>query len=301
MEDAIFRDSHLYPDLTELETKVGRKTPEGLLRWMRDAATGADRDLGRDVDDGGARSSALNDGVSVKINHLKEELKRLRTADVKILGQLVNVHEGIETMRWLMENRGALASGGSSLTGSVSSLVNVDESWTDPCRETPSPICPQDLTENTERESHRLQLPLSDDGDFNQKSNMSIINHQSEGRPLGSSNSGLSWFMPQSLAQPSANTASDVSGASLPESQTQDPEASPLKSIKSNAKTIKRVLLRSSRVRKEVTARTSSSIFTTESEETKTEHQTHKRFRTSLDNTTSSLEEDWMEDEVTFL
>lgn len=47
----------------------------------------------------------------------------LRSADVRILRQLVAVHEGIEAMRWLMEERDALVSRSSSLTGSLSSLV----------------------------------------------------------------------------------------------------------------------------------------------------------------------------------
>ena len=60
----------------------------------------------------------------------------LRSADVRILRQLVAVHEGIEAMRWLMEERDALASRGSSLTGSLSSLVTVEEhgSSMSPCR-----------------------------------------------------------------------------------------------------------------------------------------------------------------------
>lgn len=60
----------------------------------------------------------------------------LRSADVRILRQLVAVHEGIEAMRWLMEERGALASHGSSLTGSLSSLVTVEEQGPSmsPCR-----------------------------------------------------------------------------------------------------------------------------------------------------------------------
>lgn len=134
---------------------------------------------------------------------------------------------------------------------------------------------------------------------------MSTINHKSEGRLPRSSSSGDSWYVEESHGQPPTNSASGLS-------QTQGLEANPLKSTKSNAKTIKRVLLRSSR--KEVTARTSSSIFTTQSEETQRDHQTQGSFKASLDNTdnaTFSVEEnllqdaqwDWMEsqDEVTFL
>lgn len=72
MADAIFKDS--FPDLTELENKVGRKTPESLLSWMRDTAEGGNQVLACDVDDGGDCSSALTDSVSGKINHLKEEM-----------------------------------------------------------------------------------------------------------------------------------------------------------------------------------------------------------------------------------
>lgn len=51
----------------------------------------------------------------------------LRSADVRILRQLVAVHEGIEAMRWLMEERDSLVSrSSSSLTGSLSSLVTVE-------------------------------------------------------------------------------------------------------------------------------------------------------------------------------
>lgn len=53
----------------------------------------------------------------------------LRCADVRILRQLVAVHEGIEAMRWLMGERGALNNRGSSLTGSLSSLATVEEPW----------------------------------------------------------------------------------------------------------------------------------------------------------------------------
>lgn len=35
---------------------------------------------------------------------------KLRSADVRILRQLVAVHEGIEAMRWLMEERGGVVS-----------------------------------------------------------------------------------------------------------------------------------------------------------------------------------------------
>ncbi|KAJ0059118.1 hypothetical protein NL108_008531, partial [Boleophthalmus pectinirostris] len=51
----------------------------------------------------------------------------LRSTDVRILRQLLVVHEGIEAMRWLVEERGGSVSQSSSLTGSLSSLITVDE------------------------------------------------------------------------------------------------------------------------------------------------------------------------------
>lgn len=54
----------------------------------------------------------------------------LRAADVKILNQLLALHEGIEAVKWLLEERGALTSRCSSLTSSQYSLgEGPDTSW----------------------------------------------------------------------------------------------------------------------------------------------------------------------------
>ncbi|KPP68092.1 hypothetical protein Z043_113259 [Scleropages formosus] len=47
----------------------------------------------------------------------------MRSTDVKILRQLAAVHEGIESVRWLLEERGPLTSRCSSLTSSQYSLA----------------------------------------------------------------------------------------------------------------------------------------------------------------------------------
>ncbi|XP_004639233.1 leucine rich adaptor protein 1 [Octodon degus] len=106
------------PDLRDVEGKVGRKTPEGLLRGLR-----GDWELGT--------SDALllpgapgpGPGLGDKILALRLELASLRAIDVKILQQLVTLNEGIEAMRWLLEERGALTSHCSSLTSSQYSLT----------------------------------------------------------------------------------------------------------------------------------------------------------------------------------
>lgn len=87
---------------------------------------------------------------------------------------------------------------------------------------------------------------------------------------------GVSW---QTNAQASTDPAS------LQDSLSQN-LASPSQSIKTNANTIRKALLRSSRLRKEVSADTSSFIFTEHhvSCETQTEHQSQKSFSASQNN-----------------
>ncbi|KAJ8376391.1 hypothetical protein SKAU_G00069710 [Synaphobranchus kaupii] len=108
------------PDLKDLELKIGRKTPEGLLKWMREDSShrgdsivktqeGKDLDLGRK-------------GLTEKLRDLKLEMAHLRSVDVKILQQLLAVHEGIEAVKWLLEERSTLTSHCSSLTSSQYSL-----------------------------------------------------------------------------------------------------------------------------------------------------------------------------------
>ncbi|TVK90641.1 Leucine rich adaptor protein 1 [Bagarius yarrelli] len=104
------------PDLKELEVKVGRKTPEGLLRWMRQDAAQHSKVTRQESADSG------ENGLDEKIRKLKVEMAHLRAVDVKILQQLVALHEGIEAAKWLMEERGMLTSHCSSLTGSQYSL-----------------------------------------------------------------------------------------------------------------------------------------------------------------------------------
>ncbi|XP_043819570.1 leucine rich adaptor protein 1 [Dromiciops gliroides] len=108
------------PDLRDVEGKVGRKTPEGLLRSLRSEGEPGSAPLPppREPPEAG-RGLGLGD----KVTALRLELAYLRAIDVKILQQLVTVNEGIEAVRWLLEERGALASRCSSLTSSQYSLT----------------------------------------------------------------------------------------------------------------------------------------------------------------------------------
>nr|XP_056701412.1 leucine rich adaptor protein 1 [Euleptes europaea] len=105
--------------LKELEGKVGRRPPDGLLRWLREdpAAPLLPGSPGR-----GPRP-----GLPGQIAALKRELAYLRAIDIKILQQLVAVNEGIEAVKWLLEEKGMLTSRCSSLTSSQYSLVESQE------------------------------------------------------------------------------------------------------------------------------------------------------------------------------
>nr|XP_048299885.1 leucine rich adaptor protein 1 [Myodes glareolus] len=106
------------PDLRDVEGKVGRKTPEGLLRGLR-----GEWELGTSGDLLLPRASSTGHSLGDKIMALRMELAYLRAIDVKILQQLVTLNEGIEAVRWLLEERGTLTSHCSSLTSSQYSLT----------------------------------------------------------------------------------------------------------------------------------------------------------------------------------
>ncbi|KAM6918335.1 leucine rich adaptor protein 1-like [Xenentodon cancila] len=225
-----------FPDLNELEMKIGRKTPESLLVWMRDAAACGDG-WRSDVLDRDDSNSAFCDNLCDKINSLKQEMKQLRLADVRILQQLVAIHEGIEAMRWLMEEKGTSTSHGSSLTGSLSSLVIVEEhgSSMSPCRKSPSPAFPLDVTEMT-REKAADQKPSQtqcvDPG--------AIELNSGEVRPPSPPSSKITLRHSAHGAYGPASVTSDTSAVTVFELQKHD-------SVAAQMQNIRRALLRSNR------------------------------------------------------
>ncbi|XP_029002425.1 leucine rich adaptor protein 1 [Betta splendens] len=117
------------PDLKDIEVKIGRKTPEGLLRWMREEASSLRGDAKLTAPHGTGKETGKK-SLDEKIRKLKTEMACLRSADVKILQQLLAVHEGIEAVKWLLEERSTLTSRCSSLTSSQYSLgEGPDTSW----------------------------------------------------------------------------------------------------------------------------------------------------------------------------
>ncbi|XP_054458920.1 leucine rich adaptor protein 1 [Anoplopoma fimbria] len=117
------------PDLKDIEVKIGRKTPEGLLRWMRDEASSLRGDAKLTTAHDTSKETGKK-SLDEKIRKLKMEMLHLRSVDVKILQQLLAVHEGIEAVKWLLEERSTLTSRCSSLTSSQYSLgEGPDTSW----------------------------------------------------------------------------------------------------------------------------------------------------------------------------
>ncbi|XP_064782417.1 leucine rich adaptor protein 1-like [Oncorhynchus masou masou] len=159
MEEGSVYDS--FPDLKELENKIVMKTPESLLRWMQgDASLGAEWSSNRPE----GRDNRTSDNLTDKIRNLKLEMGCLRATDVRILHQLVTVHEAMEAVRWLLEERGTLAS---SLTSSQCSLADGPGSGLSPCREGLSLALTswQSPLNDANEEPEELKVPDSISGD----------------------------------------------------------------------------------------------------------------------------------------
>ncbi|XP_072452695.1 leucine rich adaptor protein 1-like [Notamacropus eugenii] len=138
------------PDLRDIELKLGRKVPESLVRSLRGEEPGRDRDRDKDKDkeqgrggSGGSlspssfsssssspasgsprrsHSSAL-ERLETKLHLLKQEMVNLRATDVRLMRQLLIINESIESIKWMMEEKGTITSRGSSLSGSLCSLL----------------------------------------------------------------------------------------------------------------------------------------------------------------------------------
>ncbi|XP_063770110.1 leucine rich adaptor protein 1-like isoform X1 [Pseudophryne corroboree] len=126
-------DSSTLLDLRDIEIKLGRKVPESLARSLREEHS----DWKKDATDGYSdftetrdnlpQSSTL-DRLETKIQLLKQDMNHLRAADVKLMRQLLIINESIESIKWMMEEKDIITSQGSSLSGSLCSLLESQES-----------------------------------------------------------------------------------------------------------------------------------------------------------------------------
>ncbi|XP_068946834.1 leucine rich adaptor protein 1-like [Petaurus breviceps papuanus] len=136
------------PDLRDIELKLGRKVPESLVRSLRGEEPGRDSDRDKDKDQGRGCSSGSSCSLSpssfssssssgsprpsnssalerleTKLHLLKQEMVNLRATDVRLMRQLLIINESIESIKWMMEEKGTITSRGSSLSGSLCSLL----------------------------------------------------------------------------------------------------------------------------------------------------------------------------------
>lgn len=65
--------SDTVPDLKDIEVKIGRKTPEGLLRWMREEASSYRGDAKMSAPQDGSKETGMM-SLDEKIRKLKAEM-----------------------------------------------------------------------------------------------------------------------------------------------------------------------------------------------------------------------------------
>uniref|UniRef100_A0A8C3KD66 Leucine rich adaptor protein 1 like n=1 Tax=Calidris pygmaea TaxID=425635 RepID=A0A8C3KD66_9CHAR len=122
------------PDLRDVEQKMGRKVPESLARPLRGeelpgrpAAADAAPARGPAAASGPRRRrAAALARLETKLHLLRQEMVNLRATDVKLMRQLLIINESIESIKWMIEEK-AIASRGSSLSGSLCSLLESQE------------------------------------------------------------------------------------------------------------------------------------------------------------------------------
>lgn len=141
-------DDCCLPDLRDIELKLGRKVPESLVRSLRgEEPPGAGKGQ-KDREQPGAgpapvvysaaltprapaslrgNSSSALERLETKVHLLRQEMIDLRATDVKLMRQLLVINESIESIKWMMEEKGAITSRGSSLSGSLCSLLESQE------------------------------------------------------------------------------------------------------------------------------------------------------------------------------
>ncbi|XP_077598706.1 leucine rich adaptor protein 1-like [Stigmatopora nigra] len=95
-----------FPDLGDLESKLGRKVPESLVRSL----VGDKKDTQTVPAVRPGRLSADLERLENKLKFLKQEMETLRAIDVKLMQELICINEGIESVRWALDDRGEAAS-----------------------------------------------------------------------------------------------------------------------------------------------------------------------------------------------
>ncbi|KAM9081729.1 leucine rich adaptor protein 1-like [Megaptera novaeangliae] len=148
------------PDLRDIELKLGRKVPESLVRSLRGeepVPQERDRDPAGGSSGGGgggggcsssssscsfplslsssssssptsgspppSHSSSALERLETKLHLLRQEMVNLRATDGRLMRQLLLINESIESIKWMIEEKATITSRGSSLSGSLCSLL----------------------------------------------------------------------------------------------------------------------------------------------------------------------------------
>ncbi|XP_074425756.1 leucine rich adaptor protein 1-like [Larus michahellis] len=114
------------PDLRDVEQKMGRKVPESLARPLRGEELPGRPPAAAAAPGPRRRPAASLARLETKLHLLKQEMVNLRATDVKLMRQLLIINESIESIKWMIEEK-AIASRGSSLSGSLCSLLESQE------------------------------------------------------------------------------------------------------------------------------------------------------------------------------
>ncbi|GAB1288599.1 Leucine rich adaptor protein 1-like [Apodemus speciosus] len=140
------------PDLRDIELKLGRKVPESLARSLRGEEPATQEGAADPSGVGGSCSSSSScssfapsvssssssspasgsprrshpsalERLETKLHILRQEMVNLRATDVRLMRQLLLINESIESIKWMIEEKATITSRGSSLSGSLCSLL----------------------------------------------------------------------------------------------------------------------------------------------------------------------------------
>ncbi|KAL4641511.1 leucine rich adaptor protein 1-like [Arapaima gigas] len=115
-------EDRVLPDFRDIETKLGRKVPEILVQCLAEGVLQRAREEKKPAVTLSPAASTDLRRLESKMLFLKQEMDHLRAIDGRLMQQLLAINEGIESIRWAMEDKGVEASHDSSLAGSLYSL-----------------------------------------------------------------------------------------------------------------------------------------------------------------------------------
>ncbi|KAG5848130.1 hypothetical protein ANANG_G00095120 [Anguilla anguilla] len=95
-------------DFKDIETKLGRKIPESLARSITEGRLEGTMDEKPVTPSVPFNQESTNASVRLqrKMTFLKQEMARLRAMDIELMQQLLTINDGIESIKWVMEERG---------------------------------------------------------------------------------------------------------------------------------------------------------------------------------------------------